>query len=128
MEKKLKKLFDYQRFEKNEKLEKLIRETESRYAKELSDDDLTLVNAAGGPEIGTRLGTQVGGLVGERTQVGGLVGQQTQGTVTGYNTGEADSEISSNEYVGGLVGTPKDGTINNCYNTGDVIGNYHKEQ
>ena len=26
MEKKLKKLFDYQRFEKNEKLEKLIRE------------------------------------------------------------------------------------------------------
>ena len=46
-EKKLKKLFDYQRFEKNEKLEKLIRETESRYAKELSDADLSLVNAAG---------------------------------------------------------------------------------
>ena len=47
MEKKLKKLFDYQRFEKNERLEKLIRETESRYAKELSDADLSLVNAAG---------------------------------------------------------------------------------
>ena len=47
MEKKLKRLLDYQRFEKNEKLEKLIRETESRYAKELSDDDLSLVSAAG---------------------------------------------------------------------------------
>ena len=47
MEKKLKKLFDFQRFEQNERLEKLIRETESRYAKELSDDDLSLVNAAG---------------------------------------------------------------------------------
>ena len=49
MENKLKKLFDYQQFEKNEKLEKLIRETESRYAAELSDDDLSLVNAAGEP-------------------------------------------------------------------------------
>lgn len=67
MEKKLKKLFDYQRFEKNEKLEKLIRETESRYAKELSDDDLTLVNAAGGPEIGSNMPeeTKVGGITGD---------------------------------------------------------------
>ena len=47
MENKLKKLFDYQRFEQNERLEKLIWETEGRYTKELSDDDLTLVNAAG---------------------------------------------------------------------------------
>ena len=47
MEKKLKALFDYQRFEHNEKLEKLIQETESRYAQELSDNDLMLVNAAG---------------------------------------------------------------------------------
>ena len=47
MEKELKKLFDYQRFEKNEKLEKLIRETEGRYAAELSDDDLSFVSAAG---------------------------------------------------------------------------------
>ena len=47
MEKKIKKLFDYQRFEKNEKLEKLIRDTESRYATELSDDDLSFVSAAG---------------------------------------------------------------------------------
>ena len=47
MEKKLKKLFDYQRFEQNAKLEKLIQETESRYAKELSEEDLSLVSAAG---------------------------------------------------------------------------------
>ena len=47
MEKKLKKLFDYQRFEQNAKLEKLIQETESRYAKELSEEDLSLVFAAG---------------------------------------------------------------------------------
>ena len=47
MEKKLKKLFDYQRFEQNAKLEKLIQETENRYAKELSEEDLSLVSAAG---------------------------------------------------------------------------------
>ena len=47
MEKKLKMLFDYQRFEQNAKLEKLIRETENRYAKELSEEDLSLVSAAG---------------------------------------------------------------------------------
>ena len=47
MEDKLKKLFDYQRFEKNGSLEELIRETEKQYAGELSDEDLSLVNAAG---------------------------------------------------------------------------------
>ena len=47
MDKKLKMLFDYQRFEKNQRLEELIRETESRYAKELSEEDLSLVSAAG---------------------------------------------------------------------------------
>ena len=52
MEDKLKKLFGFQRFEQNETLEKLIQETESRYAAELSDDDLALVNAAGEPENG----------------------------------------------------------------------------
>lgn len=49
MENKLKKLFDYQRFEKNAKLERLIWETENGYAAEISDDDLFLVNAAGEP-------------------------------------------------------------------------------
>ena len=47
MEKKLKNLFDYQRFEKNERLEKIIEETESRYKGELSDEDLAFVAAAG---------------------------------------------------------------------------------
>ena len=47
METKLKRLFDYQKFEGNSKLAALIAETESRCAQELSDDDLDLVNAAG---------------------------------------------------------------------------------
>lgn len=47
MEKKLKSLFEYQRFENNPRLAKLIAETEARYADALSDDDLLYVNAAG---------------------------------------------------------------------------------
>ncbi len=51
MEKKLNAMFDYQKFEKNTSLAKLIAETENRYAAELSDDDLGFVNAAGELEI-----------------------------------------------------------------------------
>lgn len=48
MEEKLKKLFDYQKFEKNPRLEKLIEESEARYkAAELSDESLEMVSAAG---------------------------------------------------------------------------------
>ena len=47
MEKKLESLFEFQKFAGNPELAKLIEETESRYAKALSDDDLALVNAAG---------------------------------------------------------------------------------
>lgn len=47
MEKKLKKLLDYQKFEQNEHLTKLIAETETRYGTEISDDDLEMVAAAG---------------------------------------------------------------------------------
>lgn len=57
MENKLKRLFDYQAFEKNPKLEKLIRETESHYAEELSDEDLAMATAAGeitGEDIGSK--------------------------------------------------------------------------
>lgn len=50
-ERKLKKLFDYQRFEQNDKLENLIRKSEMRYAKALSDDALAMVSAAGEPEL-----------------------------------------------------------------------------
>ena len=46
MEKKLKKLFDYQRFEKNPDLEKLIREASPGKVM-LSDDDVDGLNAAG---------------------------------------------------------------------------------
>lgn len=51
MEKRLKALFDYQRFEKNSRLADIVEQTESRYKVELSDEELFLVNAAG--EINT---------------------------------------------------------------------------
>ena len=47
MENKLKKLFEYQKFEKNAKLDALIAQTHSRYGEALSDDDLEMVAAAG---------------------------------------------------------------------------------
>ena len=83
MENKLKNLFDYQRFEKNERLEKIIKETESRYGGELFDDDLSLVNAAG----------------------------ETGGSISDYNTGSLTYEVrgltgSLTDEVGGLIGTP----------------------
>ena len=46
-EKKLNRLFDYQKFEQNTKLAKMIDEAENRYSNELSDDFLEYVNAAG---------------------------------------------------------------------------------
>lgn len=47
MEKKLHSLFEFQRFADNDRIAKMINETNSRYAAELSDDDIALVNAAG---------------------------------------------------------------------------------
>ena len=52
MNRTLKRLFDYQRFENNSRLGGMIRETETRYGlrggmQELSDDDLMFLNAAG---------------------------------------------------------------------------------
>ncbi|MBQ0097881.1 MAG: hypothetical protein KBS62_02955 [Oscillospiraceae bacterium] len=47
MEEKLKRLFDFQKFEKNEKLSALIEETQKRYAEELSEEDLEQICAAG---------------------------------------------------------------------------------
>lgn len=46
----LKKLFDFQRFQGNDRMETLISETESRYgetSKGLSDEELDFINAAG---------------------------------------------------------------------------------
>ena len=48
MEKKLKSLFQYQKFEQNERLAALIAESEKNVA--LTDDDLSQVNAAGNPQ------------------------------------------------------------------------------
>ena len=47
MDKKLKSMFEFQRFQNNPRLAKIIAETEQRYAGEISDEDLDLVAAAG---------------------------------------------------------------------------------
>ncbi len=47
MEKIIKKLFDFQRFEGNERLDRLISETEIKDIRELSEEELGLVSAAG---------------------------------------------------------------------------------
>jgi hypothetical protein len=49
MEKKLSRLFDYQKYEGNSKLNEVIKDVDSRYpqAMELTDDELFNVNAAG---------------------------------------------------------------------------------
>lgn len=46
MESRLKKLFDYQRFEGNRCLDAMLAEAETRYIT-VSDDELELVSAAG---------------------------------------------------------------------------------
>ena len=46
-QKRLTALFDYQRFERNERLQALIEDTENRCMNALSDDDLEWVSAAG---------------------------------------------------------------------------------
>lgn len=47
----LSKLFDFQRFEGNTRLQRVIDESHRRIeARELSDDELDLVSAAGAPE------------------------------------------------------------------------------
>ncbi|MBR4169164.1 MAG: hypothetical protein IKR47_05505 [Lachnospiraceae bacterium] len=53
MENKLKQLFEYQKFEQNPELNKVIRETEMRYPEELSEDELEMVAAAGIPGVAT---------------------------------------------------------------------------
>ncbi len=47
MENTLKTLFEYNRFENNTRLSSLIEETEAHYDSELSENDLSLVSAAG---------------------------------------------------------------------------------
>ena len=47
-------LFEYQKFERNPELQSLIDETEARYSGELSDDELSLVAAAGDAFLSTK--------------------------------------------------------------------------
>ncbi len=47
MEKKIRSVFEYQKFAQNNRLANLIEQTEARMGKELSDDSLELVSAAG---------------------------------------------------------------------------------
>lgn len=47
MENILRKLFDYQKFENNPRLSKIIDEVQTADENELSDDDLFFVSAAG---------------------------------------------------------------------------------
>ena len=50
MERTLTKLFDYQKFEKNADLERLIDSVHARYGmRELALDELEMINAAGTP-------------------------------------------------------------------------------
>ena len=53
MEQKLKRLFDYQRFQKNSRLEAMLAEAEERYAGGLTDEALELVSAAGEATVPT---------------------------------------------------------------------------
>ena len=47
MERKLKRLFDYQKFQRNVRLGAMVAEVESRYENGISDEDLAFVSAAG---------------------------------------------------------------------------------
>ena len=47
MEKKLLNLFDFQKYEENERISKMIEETEQRFGTEINMEDLEQVTAAG---------------------------------------------------------------------------------
>ena len=52
MEKKLARLFDYQKFEGNSDLEQVISSVHARYSRrELTEEETDWVNAAGTPEM-----------------------------------------------------------------------------
>lgn len=59
MEKMLSRLFDFQRFQNNERIKNMIADTESLYNGAISDDMLEFVNAAG--EIDTARHTKKDG-------------------------------------------------------------------
>ena len=54
MEKKLKRVFDYQSFSQNRRLSAMIEDVENRY-RELDEEELFFVSAAGNTDITNRL-------------------------------------------------------------------------
>ena len=54
MEKKLRRVFDYQSFSPNRRLSAMIEEVENRY-RELDEEELFFVSAAGNTDITNRL-------------------------------------------------------------------------
>ena len=58
MEQKLKRMFDYQRFENNARLSAMLSDAHARYGfsgeRELTDEDVDLLNAAGTISVQTR--------------------------------------------------------------------------
>ena len=60
MEKKLKKLFDYQRFSNNKELQKMINDTEERYPEKVAIADEVLNFAFGGrKEVDEKIAKEV---------------------------------------------------------------------
>ncbi len=54
MENKLSRLFDYQKFAPNSRLDSIIKDVESRYSLDqelMTDDELDMVNAAGSVDV-----------------------------------------------------------------------------
>ena len=78
---------------------------------------------AGSIESGTVSGCYVtGSVTGEKYYTGGLAGINNEGTVTQSYAMVDVSGTGGSEYAGGLVGI-NDGTVMQCYATGEVIGN-----
>jgi len=50
MSDKLERMLDYEKFSKNDKIEKMVGDLDERYGKQLNEDDLEHVAAAGNPE------------------------------------------------------------------------------
>ena len=62
MDRTLKALFAYQGFAANKRLDALIKDTESRYSDEMTDDEAEGVNAAGGGYLPNSSNKNNGGL------------------------------------------------------------------
>ena len=71
---------------------------------------------------GTVQDLTVSGSVKGKWYVGGVVGNNTGGTVTGCIFSGSGTVTGTGDYVGGVVGY-NSGSVENCYNIGNVSGN-----